>query len=59
MKKGISRRAFSFGSAAALLSAKGRVSLDALMRFRRTHERLFIANLDHCAWVEKESWQVS
>lgn len=39
--------------------SRGRSSLDALIRFRRTHERLFIANLDHCAWVESESWQLS
>ncbi|GLV29069.1 hypothetical protein TomTYG75_15900 [Sphingobium sp. TomTYG75] len=29
---------------------------DALIQFRRTHERTWIANFDHCAWVEGESW---
>lgn len=33
--------------------------VDALIRFRQMHERTWIANFDHCAWVEDESWNWS
>ncbi|HKT77764.1 MAG TPA: DUF4838 domain-containing protein [Sphingobium sp.] len=49
----------SLSAKAAADPASGRASLDALVRFRRAHEGSFIANLDHCAWVEGESWQLS
>ncbi|RVA21000.1 hypothetical protein EN935_32685 [Mesorhizobium sp. M7D.F.Ca.US.004.03.1.1] len=35
---------------------KGRVELQALLAFRRANERMWISNLNHCAWVESTSW---
>ena len=36
---------------------RGRDALAALIRFRRAHEREWIGNFDHNAWVEDKSWQ--
>ncbi len=35
---------------------RGRPELQALLEFRRAHERMWISNLNHCAWVESTSW---
>ena len=35
---------------------RGKDALDALVAFRRAHERSFISNFNHCAWVEEQSW---
>ena len=37
-------------------SEGGRAELQALLTFRRAHERTWISNLNHCAWVESTSW---
>lgn len=34
----------------------GKAELDALLEFRRAHERMWISNMNHCAWVESQSW---
>ena len=34
----------------------GKDALDTLIAFRRAHERSFISNFNHCAWVEEQSW---
>lgn len=34
----------------------GKAELQALLEFRRAHERSWISNLNHCAWVEARSW---
>ena len=33
--------------------------LDELITFRRAHAREWIANFNHCAWVEDQSWRLS
>jgi hypothetical protein len=38
---------------------RGKVQLEELLRFRRTHEREWFANLTHNAWVEEVSWKLS
>ena len=35
---------------------RGKPELQALLEFRRAHERMWISNLNHCAWVESSSW---
>ncbi len=36
--------------------ARGRAALDALIAFRRAHEREWIGNFNHSAWEESMSW---
>jgi hypothetical protein len=38
---------------------RGQAELLALLAFRRAHERTWISNLNHCAWVEEASWKLS
>lgn len=38
---------------------RGREALAELVRFRRAHERDWIGNFDHSAWVEDKSWHLS
>ncbi|HTO03942.1 MAG TPA: hypothetical protein VL069_09585, partial [Opitutus sp.] len=38
---------------------RGKGLLEELLRFRRTHEREWFANLTHNAWVEEVSWKLS
>jgi len=33
--------------------------LQELLRFRRAHEREWIGNFNHNAWVEELSWKLS
>ncbi len=55
------------GRAAALLTTadpastpeRGNAALVELLRFRRAHEKEWFANLNHNAWVEDPSWQLS
>jgi uncharacterized protein DUF4838 len=35
---------------------RGTIELKELIEFRRTHERTWISNMNHCAWVESNSW---
>lgn len=35
---------------------RGKVELQALLEFRRAHERTWVSNMNHCAWVESTSW---
>lgn len=43
----------------AVTPERGREALRELLAFRRTHERTWISNLNHCAWVEEQSWKLS
>lgn len=52
--------------AAAVLSlgkgeaqGKAEAGTQKLIRFRRAHEGSWIANFDHCAWVEGQSWNLT
>lgn len=45
----------TLGNATATPEA-GKGELEALLAFRRSHERTWISNLNHCAWVEGQSW---
>jgi hypothetical protein len=36
---------------------RGREALARLVAFRRAHEREWIGNFNHCAWVEDRSWR--
>ncbi|MDO8542949.1 MAG: DUF4838 domain-containing protein [Opitutaceae bacterium] len=36
---------------------RGREALARLIAFRRAHEREWISNFNHCAWVEDKSWR--
>ncbi|WP_438480466.1 DUF4838 domain-containing protein [Oleiharenicola lentus] len=55
------------GQVAALLTTadpastaeRGNAALTELLRFRRAHEKEWFANLNHNAWVEDISWQLS
>jgi hypothetical protein len=38
---------------------RGQAALEELLKFRRAHERTWISNLNHCAWVEEQSWKLS
>ncbi len=38
---------------------RGKAVLEELLKFRRAHERTWISNLNHCAWVEESSWKLS
>jgi hypothetical protein len=38
---------------------RGAEALRALLEFRRKHERKWISNLNHLAWVEEVSWKLS
>lgn len=38
---------------------RGEAALRELLEFRRRHERTWIANLNHNAWVEDASWKLS
>lgn len=38
---------------------RGQRELAELLAFRRTHEREWFSNLNHCAWVEDLSWKLS
>jgi hypothetical protein len=38
---------------------RGAAALAELLRFRRAHERLWLANFNHEAWVESLSWKLS
>ncbi len=38
---------------------RGRAALDELLRFRRAHEREWLGNFNHNAWVEDLSWKLS
>jgi hypothetical protein len=38
---------------------RGKAELEALLKFRRAHERSWISNFNHCAWVEDLSWKLS
>ncbi len=39
--------------------ARGKQALDELLAFRRAHEREWIGNFNHDAWVEDLSWKLS
>jgi hypothetical protein len=43
----------------AVTPERGKEALRELLAFRRTHERTWISNLNHCAWVEEQSWKLS
>lgn len=38
---------------------RGAAALKELLKFRRRHEREWIYNLNHAAWVENASWKLS
>ncbi len=38
---------------------RGKAALDELLRFRRAHEREWLGNFNHNAWVEDLSWKLS
>ena len=38
---------------------RGKSALMELLTFRRTHERSWIGNFNHNAWVEDLSWKLS
>jgi len=38
---------------------RGAAALKELLEFRRLHEREWIYNLNHAAWVEDASWKLS
>ncbi len=38
---------------------RGRAALEELLRFRRAHEREWLGNFNHSAWVEDLSWKLS
>jgi hypothetical protein len=38
---------------------RGAEALKELLRFRRAHEREWIGNFNHNAWVEELSWKLS
>lgn len=38
---------------------RGKAALEELLAFRRSHERQWIANFNHNAWVEDLSWKLS
>lgn len=44
---------------AAATPERGREALLELLAFRRAHERSWISNFNHCAWVEEQSWKLS
>ncbi len=44
-------------SAPASPPERGREALSRLIAFRRAHEREWISNFNHCAWVEDKSWR--
>ncbi|TPJ50558.1 MULTISPECIES: DUF4838 domain-containing protein [unclassified Mesorhizobium] len=35
---------------------RGKPELEALLQFRRSYEHMWISNMNHCAWVESQSW---
>lgn len=37
---------------------RGRAAYDELVAFRRAHEREWIANFNHSAWIEEASWHL-
>ncbi len=43
---------------AAFAPERGRDALARLIAFRREHAREWIANFNHCAWVEDKSWRL-
>lgn len=43
----------------AATPGRGKEALHELLTFRRAHERSWIANLNHNAWVEEASWKLS
>ncbi|HYD83223.1 MAG TPA: DUF4838 domain-containing protein [Opitutus sp.] len=43
----------------AVAAERGAQVLDELIAFRRAHEREWIGNFNHSAWVEEASWRLS
>ena len=39
-----------------MVTSAAKDALDTLIAFRRAHQRSFISNFNHCAWVEEQSW---
>jgi hypothetical protein len=66
LRKGLEHAKLASRAAALLTVAdpqstpeRGQPALAELLKFRRTNERLWLANLNHAAWVEAASWRLS